>query len=398
MTTGVNKPEIRGIGGWLAFFLFGLGVGSLISIVNLPTTVTESIPSELAGASLYLFGAYLLLVVLFGISLQIYTIYSFIKLKSNAVYLGFLVLALTIIDNIFLLFTEGNTSTFGLMFSPMNNVIKGVIWFLYLTSSVRVKNTFPYHSWKFFKRDKIILSSYVCLLILGFIIGAWAGQINNLKPVDICLNSTPLQGEIEETRKSLGVKGTEFDNIVNKFEANSDPHDRLEQLKSIDEIHTGFVKSYNKLVEIYNSDPSRVNRCADFNFSILEEYRTDLINRNNQLQMLDPCNIPDSGATDVWERTRALSLRMQTFSDLKRNYKFIGNSADVKIEKFNGMVRAVNDYVADQDAILKRIENESSYFDVCISNDLVNKLNEIQRDVDKIKSYLNSERTRLETA
>jgi len=147
-----EKIEIKGIGGWLSFFLFGLFVSIIASIIVGISDISGIL--ETAGlAKAWVYGFTLLDALYFGglSAFAIYTFKAFLKLKENAVSLGkmylILIFSTNLVSVIFSAFTGepivAETSYLDSSQMVVRSLVFGVIWFLYLTFSKRVNNTFP---------------------------------------------------------------------------------------------------------------------------------------------------------------------------------------------------------------------------------------------------------------
>ena len=181
MTTKESKEEIRGVGGWLSFFIFTLCMSIILNFIigieDISSVVSDT--EVLASTKLWLVPLDALLFIgLIGFT--IYTIFSLIKLRPNAVSLAKMLLILTFTTNLLLVvFTsisgeEIPESAFidsaSLIF---RSLIFSVIWFWYLSVSKRVKNTYPLQTRKTYTIDKIlffgILAIPVVIYFLGFV-------------------------------------------------------------------------------------------------------------------------------------------------------------------------------------------------------------------------------------
>lgn len=210
-----EKIEIKGIGGWLSFFLFGLFVSIIINLIAGISDISGIL--ETAGLTkTWIYSLAFLDVLYFGglIAFTIYTIRAFSKLKENAVSLGkmylIMIFSTNLISVIFSLFTGEPiaTETSYLDSSQMvvRSLVFSVIWFLYLTFSKRVNNTFPKENRKTKTFDKMFFFAIIAIPIviysLGFIGSAMPEDSTGQQSIEA--NSTLSTGDlIKETVKEI---------------------------------------------------------------------------------------------------------------------------------------------------------------------------------------------------
>lgn len=117
------------IGEWLGFFLFQICAGLL---VNLVLVFTGQWPENV--------GIYYLwqgLIIVPHMIIGIYTVYAFIRRKTNAVFWGYVYLLLCLITNLLsLLFGFGGTKA-------ITSLVWNVIWGVYFILSENVKTLIP---------------------------------------------------------------------------------------------------------------------------------------------------------------------------------------------------------------------------------------------------------------
>lgn len=180
MAAKASKKEAKGVGGWLSFFIFTLFISVILNVISGIEDVSSVIsdPELLFSTKLWLVPLDALLFIgLIGFT--IYTIFSLIKLKPNAVSLAKLLLILTFVTNLLLvIFTSVSGEQIpesGFIDSTLifRSLFFGVIWFLYLTYSKRVKNTYPISTRKTYTVDKIMFFSIaaipIAIYLLAFI-------------------------------------------------------------------------------------------------------------------------------------------------------------------------------------------------------------------------------------
>ncbi len=176
MATKDPKEEIKGVEGWLSFFIFTLIVSCVINFI-MGIIDVSSIFEDKTLPLTYLYGLAFLDFLYIGglIGFAIYTIYSFVKLKPNAVFLGKMYLILIFLTNFIGVIFSGVTGeplaneTSFLDSSSMifRSLIFSVIWFLYLTYSKRVNNTYPKEKRKSYVIDKVF---FFCILAIPLVI------------------------------------------------------------------------------------------------------------------------------------------------------------------------------------------------------------------------------------
>lgn len=117
------------IGGWLGFFLFQICVSLLVSLI----LVFTSQWSENVGIYYLLQGLITVPYAMVGI----YTVYAFIRRKTNAVFWGYVYILLCLITNLLsILFGYGSTNV-------ITSLIWNVIWGIYFILSDNVKTLIP---------------------------------------------------------------------------------------------------------------------------------------------------------------------------------------------------------------------------------------------------------------
>lgn len=160
--------ERKYVRGWLSFFLFTVGFGSLVSLVMI---FTDSSPDNNDVFISYLIFGVDLLFSLALVALACYTIYSFWYIQPNAVFLGKLYIGVVFASHILTLLS-GAMEDVG--WSSFLQVLKGLlwagVWFSYLCLSDQVAELFPKENRKIFKRDKYFAFSLLTIPALLFLI------------------------------------------------------------------------------------------------------------------------------------------------------------------------------------------------------------------------------------
>lgn len=190
------------IHGWLSFFLFAIIVGGLISVVYPILTYN---PNDYEGSDILAMGDVVLGIMLFGVS--IYTFYSFVKRKPNAVFLGKTYVIAVFATNLLSLFGgDFEASGFGSMPQIIRSLIWAIIWFSYLYFSKQVQEVIPKEYRQLHNSDYYIL---VALIIVPLAFIAWGIKdviSSNEEDISTFLQETPLQdGEYTDGRIIFSV-------------------------------------------------------------------------------------------------------------------------------------------------------------------------------------------------
>lgn len=163
-----SSPEKGQVCGWLSFFLFVVGFGSIFTLVM---TIANSFPGGGEGFIIYLAFGIDLLFSLALVGLACYTIHAFIYIRPNAVFLGRLYIIVIFISNLLALLS-GDMEDVG--WGSLPQVVKGLlwslIWFIYLSVSNQVAELFPKENRRIFKRDKYFAGSLLTIPALLFLI------------------------------------------------------------------------------------------------------------------------------------------------------------------------------------------------------------------------------------
>lgn len=163
-----SSPEKGQVRGWLSFFLFVVGFGSISTLVM---TIANSFPGSGEDFAAYLAFGVDLLFSLALVGLACYTIHAFIYIRPNAVFLGRLYIIIIFISNLLTLLS-GDMEDVG--WGSLPQVVKGLvwslIWFIYLSVSNQVAELFPKENRIVFKRDKYFAGSLLAIPALLFFI------------------------------------------------------------------------------------------------------------------------------------------------------------------------------------------------------------------------------------
>ena len=173
------------ISGFLAFYVYwAIPIGILMTIIGFfvtPTSLADYnyslcfLLSDVVWIALYLY-------------FSIYTIYAFVKRKSDAVFIAKWTLALILVTNLLPILTDSaGTGVFNNPSRLISSCVWCVVFFLYLTLSEDVKDCIPKETRRLGKRNKVIVILSVVLPVLllagGFVeLVARGGQLGLLAP------------------------------------------------------------------------------------------------------------------------------------------------------------------------------------------------------------------------
>ena len=169
----VKKEKIRG---WLVFFMFAIGLGSLIAIFRNLFSLSFSDYDLGQGYAMQMFGFISEVFLQVGMfTLAIYAIISLFRYKPNAVALAKIYLIVVFATNLLGLLSgelESHGTGFDSVYNTVVGLIWGIIWFIYLDRSEQVKTLFPKENRKLYKRDKVILTSAFAPVVI-WLISVW---------------------------------------------------------------------------------------------------------------------------------------------------------------------------------------------------------------------------------
>ncbi len=171
-----DEGQIKGVGGWLAFFIFGLSVSILLNLFLGFSDIAGIMELDLPSS--YALGLIAIDVLLFGglIGFIIYTIMALTKLENNAVNLAKKYLIIMLISGITGFILEMNNPdlyAYDDSFSggSIRAIIFSGIWLAYFANSKRVKNTFPESKRMSKTIDNIWFYSLIGLQAVIFLLG-----------------------------------------------------------------------------------------------------------------------------------------------------------------------------------------------------------------------------------
>lgn len=160
-----GKGQVRG---WLSFFLFVVGFGSIFTLVM---TIADSYPGSDGDIISYLAFGVDLLFSLALVGLACYTIHAFIYIRPNAVFLGRLYIVIIFISNLLTLLSDDMEDVgWGSLPQVVKGLVWSLIWFVYLSVSNQVAELFPKENRRVFKRDKYFAGSLLAIPALLFFI------------------------------------------------------------------------------------------------------------------------------------------------------------------------------------------------------------------------------------
>lgn len=153
--------------GWLSFFMVVVILGGLVSAVYPVATFDfDDYAGNVCLAAVDILTGVCLLAI------AIYTVWSFVNRKPNAVFWGLTYVALAFLTNLLSL-VGGGTEGSGLQSTSrvVQSMAWGVVWFFYLICSEQVKRVIPKSFRKASKIDRGALAVIVLIPVLLFAVG-----------------------------------------------------------------------------------------------------------------------------------------------------------------------------------------------------------------------------------
>lgn len=285
-----EKIEIKGISGWFSLFLFSLVVWVVLNFIAGIGDVS-SILKTTELAKTWLYGLVFLDILYYGglIGFTAYTIFSFLKLKSNAVSLGKMCLILifsdTLISILFSVFTGESismveTSYLGGSQIIFRNLVYSVIWFLYLSLSKRVNNTFPKETRKTTRLDKVlffvIMATFLVISLLGFIGSAIPDESTGQQVINNSSSTTELIVETVKEVKAGMTLPNQIDEATTLVDITAEPtairyHYILSGIDS-SKLTNDYLKNYLILSICKNNDTKNLlNQGVDMEYSYIDK-------------------------------------------------------------------------------------------------------------------------------
>lgn len=152
------------VSGWFAFFLFVIGLGSVVSLIYCVSSLDldDYYNSKVfASVEIIYHVMYLLLAA--------YTIYSVLKRKPNAIFLCVTTAVYLVASNILVLIGgDFEPAGFGSLRTTVSSFCWSIIWVLYFIFSEQVNRLFPKETRKIYLRDKIIIVLLIMPMLFGF--------------------------------------------------------------------------------------------------------------------------------------------------------------------------------------------------------------------------------------
>lgn len=229
------------IHGWLSFFFFAIVVGGLFGAIYPILTFNAS---DYVGN--FCLGAVDIVIGLFLLAVAVFTVYSFVNRKPNAVFWGKVYVVLVFLTNILVLISGATEEKgFQSVTQVVRGVVWGIIWFLYLTFSEQVQVIIPKSYRKISSMDWTMLAALVLLPIFLFVVGY--SQINSL--VDSRTNQETELREIE-LESNQRTDGRVIFTIPDGFECES-------QVVDVEGVSA-------TLFSINNNDIGSCTMCSDY--------------------------------------------------------------------------------------------------------------------------------------
>jgi len=212
-----TKPqkELKGVDGWLWFFVATLYIGFIVVLISGFADVYELFTSfETLGKNVIGLVLPWIIYYLGFLILLVYTVRSLVKIKPNAVLLAKLCLILFFILGLFdviyyYLFEEISIiedSELG------RNLVYSIIWFLYLTFSTRVKNTYPPKNRKIKKIDRLLFSIILISFSIGYaVVITMSPYLQSATPT---IAPSENQQKIDFFKPLMGSKDDETGNVI----------------------------------------------------------------------------------------------------------------------------------------------------------------------------------------
>jgi len=173
--------SIKGVGGWLGFFIFGMCISILINLYSGISDIAGIIALNLPIP--WMSGLIVFDILLFGglISFMIYTIVCVTGLKSNAVSTAKKYLIFMLVSSILAFILEAYnptayTTESSIAGGSVRGIIFGAIWLAYFSNSKRVANTFPESRRKSTLIENIWFYSLLFLQAILFIFSLISGN------------------------------------------------------------------------------------------------------------------------------------------------------------------------------------------------------------------------------
>ena len=263
------------IHGWLSFFFFAIIAGGMFSAIYPIATFNAS---DYAGN--FCLGAVDIVTGLLLLAVAVFTVYSFVNRKPNAVFWGKVYVVLVFLTNVLALI-GGNTEETGLQSTAqvIRGAIWGVIWFLYLTFSDQVQEIIPKSYRKISSTDWAMLAASVLIPVSLFIVGY--SQINSL--ID---SRNDQEAELKRTELAYNQRtdGRVIFTIPDGFECESQVVDTEVGSQTIFNINNDEIGNCT-ICSDYDTDKSIKNfdgYWENWKDTDIEQYSTDNVDRGTK--------------------------------------------------------------------------------------------------------------------
>ena len=263
------------IHGWLSFFFFAIIAGGLFSAIYPIATFNAS---DYAGN--FFLGAVDIVTGLLLLAVAVFTVYSFVNRKQNAVFWGKVYVMLVFFTNVLALI-GGNTEETGLQSTVqvIRGAIWGVIWFLYLTFSDQVQEIIPKSFRNISSTDWAMLAASVLIPVSLFVVGY--SQINSL--ID---SRNDQEAELKRTELAYNQRtdGRVIFTIPDGFECESQVVDTEVGSQTIFNINNDEIGNCT-ICSDYDTDKSIKNfdgYWENWKDTDIEQYSTDNVDRGTK--------------------------------------------------------------------------------------------------------------------
>lgn len=149
--------------GWLAVFLLAIGLrGAMLLLVSGLMTFSKQYDIACSPVCICIFSIGNLIYFLGIAGLTVYTVLAFSNKRSNAVFLGRIVVIFHFLSACLICLETGDSDRLSTFF--LQALLSFVVWFIYLYRSRQVIDLLPKEGRKVFKRDKYIVAILATIL------------------------------------------------------------------------------------------------------------------------------------------------------------------------------------------------------------------------------------------
>jgi hypothetical protein len=174
----LDSPTRETIHGWLAWFLFAIGIGTIVSLSDVGKTFSISDFDLQSEQWVTPFGIGCTIISITAqIALAIYTIILFLNYKPNAVANGKAYIVVCFVGNLLIILTNRYETDSYVNNAPqvIRSTIWTIIWFVYLLKSEQVNAIFPKGERKILLFDKCLWAAIIVPILLWFILAISVG-------------------------------------------------------------------------------------------------------------------------------------------------------------------------------------------------------------------------------